>query len=234
MPDNINNSFLQKSISLKDFLFEFLKWRYFVAVVMALCLLTSIIYTTAIATPLYSSRAKLYVVNKQAQTLTSSDISVSTYLAYDFATIIADDIVIDKVAKELNGKYSTAQIKSFLHIEIPESTRIISVSALTPDAKDSKKIVDSICTVAQNTLVEIMDLDKIEILSEGKVASNPSSPVLTNNILLGLGVGIAISLILILGSYYLDNKISSSKDVEKYLGLTVLATIPYNNSKKSK
>ena len=129
MPDNMNNSFLQKSMSLKDFIFEFLKWRYIVAAIMALCLLASIIYTTAIATPLYSSRAKLYVVNKQAQNLTSSDISVSTYLAYDFAAIIADDIVIDKVAKELNGKYSTAQIKGFLNIEIPEATRIISITA---------------------------------------------------------------------------------------------------------
>ncbi len=234
MSDNINNSFLQKSITLKDFIYEFLKWKYVVAIILAVSLLASIIYSAIIATPLYSSKAKLYVVNNESQNITSSDISVSTYLARDFANIIADDIIIDKVVEATDKKYTSNQIKSFLNVEIPENTRIISVTVLSPNANDSKKIVDSICTISQNTLVEIMDLDKIEILSEGKVAKNPSSPNLANNLVIGFGLGLFISLLLIFSSYYFNNKLSSSKDVEKYLGLTVLATIPYNSSKKSK
>lgn len=234
MSNNINNSFLQKSITLKDFIYEILRWRYVIAAIVAVSLLISVFYTSFIATPMYPSKAKLYVVNKQSQNLTSSDISVSTYLAYDFAAIIVDDVVIDKVAAELNGKYSSSQIKSYINIEIPEYTRIISITALSPNAEDSKTIVDTICTVAQNTLVELMDLDKIEILSEGKVAQRHSSPVLSENLIFGLVAGIIVSFFLVFGSYYLDNKLSSSKDVEKYLGLTVLATIPYNSSKKSR
>lgn len=234
MSDNINYSFMQKNINLRDFALEFVRRRYIVAAIVAICLLISFIYSTLIATPLYASRAKLYVVNKQSQNITSSDMSVSTYLARDFAEIIVDDIVLDKVSEALDGKYTTNQLKSILEIEIPESTRIISVTAFSPNAEDSKRIVDSICTVSQNTLVEIMDLDKIEILSEGKISKNPSTPVISNNLFTGLITGILISVSVVFIIYSLDNKISSSNDVEKYLGITVLATIPYNSSKKSK
>ena len=79
-----------------------------------------------------------------------------------------------------------------------------------------------------------MDLDKIEILNEGKVPRGKTSPILSNNLLLGLLCGIILSVTTVYLIYSMDNKISSSKDVEKYLGLTVLATIPYNSSKKSK
>ena len=234
MSDNTNYSFTQKSISVKDIALEFMQRRYIVAIIIACALLVSFIYSTFIATPLYSSQAKLYVVNKQSQNITSSDLSVSTYLARDFAEIIVDDVVLDKVAESLDGKYTTGQLKSFISIEIPESTRIISITVLSPKAEDSKKIADSICTVSQDTLVELMDLDKIEILSEGKVSKTQTSPVLSSNLLFGLICGIIISIAAVFAIYSFDNKISSSQDVEKYLDITVLATIPYNTSKKLK
>ena len=34
--------------------------------------------------------------------------------------------------------------------------------------------------------------------------------------------------------YIIDNKITSSEDVEKIFGISVLATIPYNNKQKTK
>lgn len=234
MSEITGNTFFQKSLNIKDLSIEFFRKRYLVAVILAVCLLAAFVYSVFFATPVYTSNAKLYVVNKQSQNLTSSDMSVSSYLAYDFAEIITNDVVLDKVSDALDGKYTASRLRGFITIDIPKSTRIISITVASPDPEDSKKIVDSLCTTAQNTLVEIMDLDKIEILNEGKVPRGKTSPILSNNLLLGLLCGIILSVTTVYLIYSMDNKISSSKDVEKYLGLTVLATIPYNSSKKSK
>lgn len=234
MSEITGNAFLQKNINFKNLATEFIRRRYLVGIIVVVCFVAAFIYSVFIATPIYTSNAKLYVVNKQAQNLTSSDMSVSSYLTYDFAEIIKNDVILDKVSKSLDGKYSASQLRGLIDIDIPQSTRIISITVKSPNPEDSKKIADSICVTAQSTLVEIMDLDKIEILNQGKVSKRQTSPILSNDLLLGLGCGLAISIVTVFLIYSLDNKISSSKDVEQYLGLTVLATIPYNTSKKSK
>ena len=231
MSENTASTFLQKSLTFKGFTQEFMRRRYIVAIIIAACFLVSFIYSAFIATPIYTANAKLYVVNKQSQNLTSSDMSVSSYLTYDFAEIITNDLVLDKVSESLDGKYSANQLRGFISIDIPKSTRIISITVESPSASDSKKIVDSICTTAQETLVELMDLDKIEILNEGKVPKGQTSPILSKDLTTGFISGVIISIIAVFLIYSLDNKISSSKDVENYLELTVLATIPYNSKK---
>lgn len=234
MSEVMDKTFLQKSFNIKDFALEFVRKRYIVAAIIIVCLLAAFIYSTFIATPLYSSNAKIYVVNKESDKLTSSDMSVSSYLTYDFAEIITNDLILDKVSKSLDNKYSSSQLRDFINIDVPKSTRIISITVISPDATDSKKIVDSICLTAQDTVVELMELDKIEILNEGKIPKGKTSPILSKNLTIGLLSGIISSVAVVFLIYSLDTKISSSQDVEKYLELTVLATIPYNISKKSK
>ncbi len=232
MADKYNYSLIKKNINLAEFFFECSKRWYIIVTVTFLCFIITFLYSSFFATPMYDSTAKLYIINKQSENINSSDFSISTYLTSDFADIIVDNVVLDEVADELDNKYSTSQIRSFLSIDTPDNTRIIEILVRSPNAEDSKQIADSICNISESTLVEIMGLDRVQIIRKGTLARKPSVPNTGNNVFLGIMMGFVISLFIVLFVYITDNKISSAKDVEKYLELNVLATIPYNQNKQ--
>lgn len=238
MQDNTNSSRVlnfQKNIDTKEIVFTLIKKWYILVSATIIAFLVTLIYTTAFVTPLYSSTAKIIIFNKQ-QTTTTNDLELSSslYLAKDFKEIITDKMVLNDVSDELKGKYTISQLKGYISINNPQNTRIIEISALSPDPKDSKKIVDTVCEVSQEKLVELMGLDRITLISNGDVAKAPSHPNVARNLIFGVLIGILIGGVIIFIIYLTDNKITSAEDVEKIFGMSVLVTIPYNNKPKTK
>lgn len=227
--------FSRRNISVSDFVSESIKKWYITLSAMVVAFVISLVYTLMFVTPLYKSTAKIFILSRQTEEyFTTNDFNISTYLSNDFAEIIVDSPVLDITAKELGNKYSIGYLKRAVKINKPEDTRIIVISATSPDPEDSKKIVDSVCKNAKDKLVELMKLDSIEIIKEGDLPSAPSSPNLANNISLAVFAAFVISEICIFINFALNNKVSSVADVENCLGLNVLATIPYNQTKKAK
>ena len=73
---------------------------------------------------------------------------------------------------------------------------------------------------------DIMEMVPPKIIEEGVPAEKPSSPNVKKNAAMGgLAAAVLISGIICLG-VIMDDTIKTEEDVEKYLGLTVLASIP--------
>lgn len=221
----------QKPITFKTLLNTVVRYWHILVPIVLICFVISIFYSSFIVTPLYKSTAKLYIMNKASENVTSSDLSISTYLTRDFAAILGDDVVLSEVSADLNGKYSVSSLKRYLRIQATENTRIIEINVLSPNAKDSKKIADSICNIAEDKLVDIMGLDRVRVIRNGSVAKSPSSPNVTEEALKGFVVGLALAVAVAFILLITDNKITSEEDVEKILGLNVLTSIPFNQSK---
>ena len=228
---NKENIFFEKSFSINELAIEAVKrWRILVFIII-IPILISVIYSLFIATPTYDSTAKLYVIDKNANNITTSELSVSTYLTKDFSEIITDRYILSRVAEDLGGNYSYGKIKRGLSVNIPQSTRIIEITCRTDNPKDSKKIVDSVCKVSQENLAELMGLDRITLISEGSLPTRKSTPNLRNNIAVAFLISILLSLVFVFVSYITNNKLTSSEDVKKYLDINILGTIPYNPNK---
>ena len=151
-----------------------------------------------------------------------------------FEFTIAQDVTLtlSSTADLLDNKYSYAQLKSAVTVNNPESTRFLEITVRTPDAVDSKKIVDSICEVSQEKIVELLGIDQVAIIRKGDIASAPSSPNTSGNIvkaIIAAFVAFAGTVVLIC---FLNDKINGPEDIEKYLDISVLGNIPYNQNKK--
>jgi len=221
---------------MKQLFFEAIERWYIILITLVISLVITFVYTKFYITPLYSSTAKVMIFNKQnvsdGMSANDLELSASTYLTRDFAEVINDKYVLSEVAKELDDKYNYSQLKSFITINNPTSTRVIEITASTPDPEDSQKIVSTICNVAQEKIVELMGLDRIQPYNYGDIPKTPSSPDMARNLMTGGILGIIVSLAAIIILYITDNKVSTVQDVEKYIGLSVLATIPYNNKQR--
>ena len=63
-------------------------------------------------------------------------------------------------------------------------------------------------------------------ISGGEVADRPSSPNISRNTAVGIIIGVLLAIAWIVVSMMLNDTITSEEDVEKYLNLTVLASVP--------
>ena len=79
-----------------------------------------------------------------------------------------------------------------------------------------------------------MGLDRITVISNGDVAKSPSTPNTGKNVVLGILLGSIIGLSAIVLIYLTSNKINSPEDIEKYINVSVLSVIPYNNKLTNK
>ena len=232
--DNTLFNMSHKSITLNDIIATAIRhWQKLLCLVLT-CFVVSGLYAAFIATPLYNSNAKLYIINKTANEITSSDLSISPYIAKDIVELLEDDVILSEVAQKIDKKYSNSQIRSFLNIEAAEATRIIGITVKSPNPKDSKAIADAVCDIAESELPEIMGLDRVKIVRYGNLAKRPSSPNVVSACFTGILVGLVFALSIVIIIMLTNNKFSSSEDVENILGITVLTTIPYTQNRLKK
>ncbi len=236
MSNNTQTSVIQKNITLNSLYIIILRYWKFLLSIFVVCVLLFNFYYFFLTKPMYKSTAKLYIINKASDfnQLTTTDLSVSTYLTRDFAEILMDEVILSEVAQDLSNKYTASEVKSFLNIYPAENTRIIEIIVLSPVAEDSKQIADSVCRISQDKLVEIMGLDRVKIIRNGNLPKKPSLPNgsrdFWNSIIFSLIISVATAFIILIA----DNKIASCEDVEEFLGVNILTTIPYTSHKTYK
>ena len=103
---------------------------------------------------------------------------------------------------------------------------IKSRSVENENPKLAKEIADAVRESASVQITQITDADAVNMVEEGNLPKNPTSPNTMKNTMLGGILGIFLALGAIVLIYILDDTIKTPDDVERYLGLTVLTSIP--------
>ncbi len=196
------------------------------------------VYTQYFVDQLYVAKPKVYILNKQDENqryLTSQDVALSTYLAKDYESLLTTDPVLEEVKKELNLEQSTSAIASMISVEVEEDTRIMDISVTSTDPKLAKKIADKVREVANERLKVIMDgLEPVRSVDEAKLPTSPSYPNVEKNMMIGFIVGFGVALLVIIILYILDDTIKTPDDIEKRLGVSVLAAIPLKSTDRNR
>lgn len=228
MPENNRNNL---NINFKDLaVFCLNKWPVFLTIISAF-VICALIYSCLMVTPLYDSTGKIYIMNKSSDNISTSDLSVSSYLTRDYENLIADRAVLEEVAKKLDNKYTYGELRRAVTLNNPEGTRFIEITVRTPSANDSKIIVDTVCEVSQEKIIELLGIDRVTIIRNGSISSRPAVPNTSGNVFKSIIIALLCYIVLMLLLYVFNDKINTQEDVEKYLYISVLGNIPYNKNK---
>ncbi|MCD7765965.1 MAG: Wzz/FepE/Etk N-terminal domain-containing protein [Lachnospiraceae bacterium] len=203
----------------------------YVILATVLCAVLSFIITYWFITPQYTSTAKIYVLNRQSdESVTSSDITSSTYLTEDYIEMIQSRTVIESVIDDLNLDMKYDELLKVVTVSAQSDTRVIAISATDPDPKMAQKITDAICQASVVHIKQIMELESVNIVDEANLPDEPSSPSLTKNVLIAALLGLVASLAVLVVIFILDDKVKTSEDVERYLGISVLGAMPLDET----
>lgn len=90
----------------------------------------------------------------------------------------------------------------------------------------AKNIADSVATTASEYIGDIMEMVPPKIIEEGVVPARKSSPSNAKNAVMGAAAGMILVCAIVTLQVVLNDTIQSEEDIEKYLNLTVLASVP--------
>lgn len=217
----------------------FVLWSRIHVILLAgiLLALVSFVGTKLLVTPKYTSDTKIYVLTKQDSNagVTVNDLQTGTYLTKDYMELVKSRPVLEQVIAVLNLDMTSEELSEMITVENTADTRILTIRVESEDPKEAKAIADAVCESVSVQIPEIMNADSVNTVEEGNLPTSPSSPNLMKNMALGglLGLLLAIGIIALI--YILDDTVKTPEDVENFLGLNVLTSIPISEGfKKTK
>ena len=196
------------------------------AILMAL---VAFVGTKLFVTPKYTSVTKLYVMTKNddgSASATYADLQNGTMLTKDYMELVKSRPVLEKTISKLKLDLEPEQLANMITTDTPTDTRIMSISVTSDNPKESKQIADTIRKAVSVQITEIMNADSVNTVEEGNLPTSPSSPNVKKNMMLGALLGLVISMGFVVLIFVLDDTIKTPDDVEKYLGMNVLTSIP--------
>lgn len=193
-------------------------------------------YSKFIVVPQYASTAKLYVLTKSTSITSLADIQTGTNLTKDYEVIINSRPVVEKVIKNLGLDLDYETMCEKLTVENMSDTRIISITIKDADPQLAKEIVDEFAEVVSDYIAEKMDQEAPSIIENGYVSNKKVSPSVMKNTVVGGMLGAIAAMGVVFVTFLMNDTIMTADDVEKYLGLNTLASIPVdeNEAKLSK
>ncbi len=191
--------------------------------------------TILFITPQYQSTTKMYVLSKQDNnTITQQDMQTSLSLTKDYAELIKSRTVTEGVIAQLNLDLTHEQLLGKMSVDSATDTRILSITVTDPDPYEACKIANAIRDVAANHIKNVMDIDAVNVVETANIPDQKSSPSISKNGVIGGLLGVLLSVAIILIAYISNDTIKTQEDVERYLGLSMLGTIPLTAADRKK
>ena len=189
----------------------------------------SIIGTMLFITPKYESTTKIMVLNKQDNnTLTSADMQTSTQLTKDYAELIQSRTVLEGVIAQLNLDMTYKEMLNKVSVETSSDSRIVSISVTDEDPYTASEIANAVRDMAAEHIQSVMDIEAVNVVDTANIPNEKASPSLAKNGVIGGLLGVIIAMAAVIIIYLTNDTIKVEEDVERYLGLSVLGSIPFS------
>lgn len=185
-------------------------------------------------TPMYQSTTKIYVMNKQdsSTAFTYSDLQTGSQLTQDYMTLVKSRPVVERVIEELGLDEDYNSLVGMISVGNPSNTRILNITVRYPDPYLAMNIADTLRDAAALHISSVMNIEKLNVAEQAYLPDGPSSPNMISNTLIGGILGCFLSIAVILIIYITDDTIKTSEDIERHLGISVLAIIPIQKGLK--
>ena len=216
-------------------------WSYAFIIVLASAIGAMLMYyaSSALMNKKFQSSTSVYVLNQQDnQTVTYTDLQSGTQLTKDYAQLIKSRTVTTKVIAELDlqNKYDDManitpdSLAGMITVTALQDTRIIKITVTDTDPYIAQDIANAVREAASVHISDVMDIEAVNVVDDANLPEAPVSPNPMKNAIIGALLGFILSVGIVVVVFLMDDTIKNPDDVERYLGLSVLASIPFDES----
>lgn len=222
-------------IDLKELFFELKKRWWMILAAMIIGAGAFGAYSKFVMVPQYKSTSMVYVLSKETTLTSLADLQIGSQLTKDYSVIVTSRPVLQQAIDNL-GIYNMSyrELRSKLTIDNPSDTRIMSLTITDKDPYTAKALVDSVAQTSSQYIAEIMEMTPPKIIEDGEIPTVQSSPNTKKNAAIGGLLGAVLVGGVIVLMTVMNDTIKTEEDIERYLGLSLLASIPDRDEKAGK
>ncbi|MDN7241670.1 Wzz/FepE/Etk N-terminal domain-containing protein [Planococcus sp. N028] len=220
---------MEETISLHD-LFKTIRKRLSLIILLTLfvIIITGIV-SYFVLTPVYQASTEILVNQSPAESgqLINQNIQTDLQLINTYSGIIKSPVILDQVIEGMNLDMTTDQLTEKITVSNDEQSQIVNIAVQDNDVEMAVKIANSIASIFENDIKNLMNVDNVTILSPAVLKEDPvpvfPKPMLNMAIaaVVGLMLGVGIAFLL----EYLDTTIKDQQDIEDILGIPLVGVI---------
>lgn len=198
-----------------------------IVISMLLVAVIAFVFTTFFIDKKYASQARIYITPKVTEegTVDYSSLTSGNLMVNNYMSILKGENLLRNVSEAIGTDFSI--VNSSLSVSNDANTQIITIKSTTDDPELSKAIVDQTVSSFQSDMQELLNIQNLVVIDSAKVNSSPVSPNVKMNTLIGALIGAMLSGGYVFIMFILDKRLRNKKEAEEYLGIPVLAEIPW-------
>lgn len=184
----------------------------------------------------YTANTRAYILNQALEYQAMSDkdnlekeifdLNSSSQLAWDYEALTTGENVTRAIREKLDLDCSDKELAEKITVEVLDNTRIIQINAKDSDPERAALIANSVRDIVADQILQIMNADAVNVVYEAIPPELPSGPKTARNVVIGFLIGLILMSIIQAIRYFLDDTMKTEEDVEKYLQLDTIGTIP--------
>ncbi len=222
-------------INLQEFLYNIKKKFAIILIVTLVGAIIGGIYSLFFVTPMYETSTTLILArsnsnnnsnNNLGDSITQTDIVLNQKLIATYSEIIKSRSVAKEVIEKLELNMTEEQLISGITVSSKTDTEILKITVKNTDNNLAPKIASTLAEVFTKKVKEIYNIDNVSIVDEAEV---PVEPYNTNDLkTIGtFAIGsLILSVLVIFAITYFNNTVKDEEELERLLGIRVLAIIP--------
>lgn len=210
-----------------------------------------IVYVDSTYVDRYRSYGSIYLVEKSTDMIETSGVQYAEILMQDYIYRISTEEnmrnAVARLPDEIRAVYANTDIseqaledyisrvsasmtwsslRDATTITNPEDTHYLYISVLSTDPRLSYAAAKAVLGASLESLSNFFYVEEVNLDEQPRLPVAPSTAKSYQKAILFALVGAVLVIAVLVLLYLRDDKINTSEDVERYLGLTVLAMIP--------
>ncbi len=226
-----------EEFELKELIRMFWNKKIHIILITLIFIVIGTIYTIGFVTPMYTSSTTLVLAasdkttetNKQAGTITTTDVTLNSKLVATYSELVKSKNVLRQVISNLGIKVNEEDLRNNITVSSVKETELIEITVSNENASYAAKIANEIAKVFTAKVGEIYNINNVHVVDEAEVSTEPSNVNHTKDIVIFAFIGIVISVMYVLIANMLDTTVKTQEDIEKAIKIPVLANIPIYN-----
>lgn len=115
-------------------------------------------------------------------------------------------------------------------VNTPIDTRIVAITVTDTDPYTAQTIANYIREVSAEHIENVMDIDAVNVVEVANLPTEKSAPNCLLWTIGGFAFGTILVAALLIIHFLVDDTVKTSEDVEKYLGISALGIIPFDEN----
>ena len=232
MSEQINKNEEVNEVNLKRLVDTVLRRAWLVILAAIVGAVVTFGGTYFFVTPLYESTAMFYVnnnsisVGEASLSISSADITASKSLVDTYIVILNTRETMMDVMDYAEVSRSYSDIVDMIEAEAVNDTEIFQVTVTSPDPAEAEKLANSIAYILPKRISSIVEGTSAKIVDSAVIPSEPSSPNLVVNTLVGFLLGLVICVGAIVLKELFNITIREEDDVTQICKYPLLTSVP--------